>query len=191
MTKKKRPGHFCRICGERKSNEAFSGKGHAKHICKQCDSLPQDRKNELQIVNRIGFVGEKYPKSRNDWDLLEKYAKNNKYPQAKEFALFYLNMSGRQIAEATNKIEKITHTNTVTFSELDEYTQEDIADDLYERITVFFIKKSYLPESKDKLKILDKVCKEVSKGYGDQLILDTRLENLFDEILKSIITDLE
>ena len=73
---------------------------------------------------------------------MEKYAKNNKYPQAKEFALFYLNMSGRQIAEATNKIEKITHTNTVTFSELDEYTQEDIADDLYERITVFLHKKN-------------------------------------------------
>lgn len=141
MTKKKRPGHFCRICGERKSNEAFSGKGHAKHICKQCDALPQDRKNELQIINRIGLVGEKYPKSRNDWDLLEKYAKNNKYPQAKEFALFYLNMSGRQISETTNKIEKITHTNNVTFSELDEYTQEDIADDLYERITVFFAQK--------------------------------------------------
>ena len=34
MAKKKRQGHYCRICGEYKANEKFSGKGHAQHICK-------------------------------------------------------------------------------------------------------------------------------------------------------------
>ena len=29
-------GHYCKICGEYKSNESFSGKGHAQHICKEC-----------------------------------------------------------------------------------------------------------------------------------------------------------
>ena len=29
-------GHYCKICGEYKSNESFSGKGHARHICKEC-----------------------------------------------------------------------------------------------------------------------------------------------------------
>jgi len=34
--KKKRPhGHYCKICGEYKANEKFSGKGHAAHICKE------------------------------------------------------------------------------------------------------------------------------------------------------------
>lgn len=36
--KKKHPGHYCRICGEYKANEKFSGKGHARHICKSCMS---------------------------------------------------------------------------------------------------------------------------------------------------------
>jgi hypothetical protein len=27
-------GHYCRICGEYKANEKFSGRGHAAHICK-------------------------------------------------------------------------------------------------------------------------------------------------------------
>ena len=36
--KKKRQGHYCRICGEYKANEKFSGKGHAQHICKACMS---------------------------------------------------------------------------------------------------------------------------------------------------------
>lgn len=34
--KKKHSGHYCRICGEYKANEKFSGKGHAQHICKTC-----------------------------------------------------------------------------------------------------------------------------------------------------------
>ena len=29
-------GHYCRICQQYKANEKFSGRGHAKHICKAC-----------------------------------------------------------------------------------------------------------------------------------------------------------
>jgi hypothetical protein len=36
MGKKKPQGYYCKICGQRKSNESFSGKGHANHICKSC-----------------------------------------------------------------------------------------------------------------------------------------------------------
>lgn len=43
MAKKKEQGHFCKICGEIKANEKFSGKGHAKHICKKCQSFPKDK----------------------------------------------------------------------------------------------------------------------------------------------------
>lgn len=53
MAKKKLPGHYCKICRERKANEKFSGKGHAKHICKKCSALPQERKNELPDIKII------------------------------------------------------------------------------------------------------------------------------------------
>ena len=36
MKKRKQQGHYCRICGRRRPNEKFSGKGHATHICKDC-----------------------------------------------------------------------------------------------------------------------------------------------------------
>ncbi len=41
MSKKKnRPhGHYCKICGEYKANEKFSGKGHTAHIYKACSRL--------------------------------------------------------------------------------------------------------------------------------------------------------
>ena len=28
----KKHGHYCKVCGEYKANEKFSGKGHASHI---------------------------------------------------------------------------------------------------------------------------------------------------------------
>lgn len=37
MSRAKKPhGHYCRICGQYKANEKFSGRGHAAHICKAC-----------------------------------------------------------------------------------------------------------------------------------------------------------
>lgn len=35
----KKHGHYCKVCGEYKANEKFSGKGHAAHICKACAAL--------------------------------------------------------------------------------------------------------------------------------------------------------
>ena len=38
----KKHGHYCKVCGEYKANEKFSGKGHAAHVCKSCASLPPE-----------------------------------------------------------------------------------------------------------------------------------------------------
>lgn len=48
--KKKQQGHYCRICGEYKANEKFSGKGHAAHICKNCMSAMRNGKNPVNIL---------------------------------------------------------------------------------------------------------------------------------------------
>lgn len=58
MSKKKRrrsghSGHYCKVCGEWKANERFSGKGHAQHICKDCARLPVEKRNELMTINKI------------------------------------------------------------------------------------------------------------------------------------------
>jgi hypothetical protein len=37
--KHKQRGHWCWSCGRVLPNEKFSGKGHARHLCKQCASL--------------------------------------------------------------------------------------------------------------------------------------------------------
>ena len=49
--KKQKPhGHYCKVCGEHKANEKFSGKGHAAHICKSCMKLtPAERSKEMTL----------------------------------------------------------------------------------------------------------------------------------------------
>lgn len=46
---KKRHGHYCRICGSNKPNEAFNGKGHRTHVCRACSCKP---KNELDSIEQ-------------------------------------------------------------------------------------------------------------------------------------------
>ena len=51
--KKKLPGHFCKVCGLRKSNESFSGRGHAAHICKACSRLSPAQQAEEMTLRRL------------------------------------------------------------------------------------------------------------------------------------------
>ena len=37
--KTKRQGHFCWACGRYRPNEKFSGRGHARHLCRECAKL--------------------------------------------------------------------------------------------------------------------------------------------------------
>lgn len=63
---KKHKGHYCKICGEYKSNESFSEKGHAQHICKKCmnDTKSGNKKvldlpfedNEFEIVDADEYI---------------------------------------------------------------------------------------------------------------------------------------
>jgi len=60
-------GHFCRICGEYRANEKFSGKGHAQHICKECAKLPAEKRNEIQTVTRLLNLPFQLSKDQRTW----------------------------------------------------------------------------------------------------------------------------
>lgn len=70
MSKKKnRPhGHYCKICGEYKANEKFSGKGHAAHICKACSRLSAAEKAAAMDINRLmDFPMRRLSESEKKW----------------------------------------------------------------------------------------------------------------------------
>ncbi len=46
--------HYCRICNCHLPNEKFSGKGHAKHICKKCAKRPKEERDEIDHLENIG-----------------------------------------------------------------------------------------------------------------------------------------
>ena len=70
MSKKKnRPhGHCCKICGEYKANEKFSGKGHAAHICKACSRLSAAEKAAAMDMDRLmGFPMRRLSEGEKKW----------------------------------------------------------------------------------------------------------------------------
>jgi len=61
-------GHYCWRCGRRRANEKFSGKGHAKHICKDCakEQRAKERKKRRIALLRNENSSKNRPTSLND-----------------------------------------------------------------------------------------------------------------------------
>ncbi len=59
--------HYCKICGEWKANEKFSGRGHASHICKKCAKLPAAVREERMLINRIDTLPFRLSKAQRKW----------------------------------------------------------------------------------------------------------------------------
>ena len=72
----KKRGHYCKICGEYKANEKFSGKGHAVHICTACASLPPEKKSELMTMNRLLSLPWRLSKEQISWLKKKTHDKN-------------------------------------------------------------------------------------------------------------------
>jgi hypothetical protein len=53
MGRRGRRGHYCWCCGAARSNEAFSGHGHSRHVCKECSKLGSEELAYRQEVRNI------------------------------------------------------------------------------------------------------------------------------------------
>ena len=51
--KRKQPGHFCWACGRRRPNEKFSGRGHARHVCRECAKLGAEELAYRQALRNL------------------------------------------------------------------------------------------------------------------------------------------
>ena len=77
-------GHFCYVCGQHKANEKFSGRGHANHICRACQALPQTERNEMIAVRKIDNMAFRYL-SETEINWLRKKM-NDSHPEVREAA---------------------------------------------------------------------------------------------------------
>ena len=64
---KRRQGHYCKICGGYKSNESFSGKGHAAHICKKCAALSPGQRAESSTLTKLWNLPWRLSQQQKDW----------------------------------------------------------------------------------------------------------------------------
>ena len=127
MPKKKsgRPhGHYCKICGEYKANEKFSGKGHAAHICKACSRLSAAEKAEAMTINRLmNFPMGRLSESEKKW--LENRVRDRR-PEVAELAREVYNAHFPYAERNQRKKQLII--NTLTFEihteVFDEYGDE-------------------------------------------------------------------
>lgn len=60
-------GHYCNVCGEYKSNESFSGSGHAAHICKKCAALPAAQRSEAMILTKLWNLPWQLSSQQREW----------------------------------------------------------------------------------------------------------------------------
>lgn len=60
-------GHYCKICGEHKANEKFSGKGHAAHICKKCAALSPEERSKQMILTKLENLPWYLSKENMEW----------------------------------------------------------------------------------------------------------------------------
>ena len=84
----KKHGYYCKVCGEYKANEKFSGKGHAAHICKKCAALPPDVRSTQMIENKLLSLPWRLSKEQVKW--LHNKA-HDKRPEIRELAQEQLN----------------------------------------------------------------------------------------------------
>ena len=67
---RKPPGHYCWACNRRRPNERFSGRGHARHLCRDCSKLGaqelayrQARRNLERCMTWEGIIPRKRRKT--------------------------------------------------------------------------------------------------------------------------------
>ena len=58
-------GHYCWVCDSIRPNEAFSGKGHTRHICKRCKKKPREIERLQDLVNIEGFLTQQNISAKN------------------------------------------------------------------------------------------------------------------------------
>ena len=110
--------HYCRICGNHKPNEKFSGKGHRTHICKQCSMLPAIERDHVDHSNEIfGYWNQKNISKKNLVRL--KIMSESKDPEISKLAAVVL-VVAEQYPAKRKRISRIAKENTELISRLEK-----------------------------------------------------------------------
>jgi len=122
--KKKYKGHYCKICGEIKSNEQFTGKGHANHICKKCSKKTGVQQAEEIAINRIYKLVRYSNLSKQNRKMLEAYLQD-KRESVRVASQEVLEMYTLSFRNNSDKEEKSTCFLDINYANLCDDLDED------------------------------------------------------------------
>jgi hypothetical protein len=104
-------GHYCRVCGQHKANEKFTGGGHAAHVCKACQKKTPAERSEQLAINRLDSMRfRRLSPGEIKW--LEK-CMNDSSPKVQEFAQ---NLHESIFHPARKEAKKDLHIDALTLS---------------------------------------------------------------------------
>lgn len=129
IKKKKYKGHYCKICGEIKANEQFTGKGHANHICKKCLKKTGVQQAEEIAINRIYKLVRYSNLSKQNREMLEAYLQD-KRESVRAASQEVMEMFTFRFRNNSDKEEECTYFLDINY--------ENLCDDLEEK-EIFYL----------------------------------------------------
>lgn len=116
----KKRGHYCKVCGEYKSNESFSGRGHAAHICKKCAALPAAQRSEDMTLTKLWTLPWQLSAQQRDW--LKGLRNDSRTEVASTAREMYADRFPYAARNERKKLLQISHMEVAVRSEVfDEY----------------------------------------------------------------------
>ena len=165
MAKKKHKGHYCEICGEYKSNESFSGKGHVQHISKDCmGEMKKGNKkildlpfgdDEFEIVDADEYIasvlyGNNEERENKTFKKLSREQKMVLKAIVQDEVMFYW-QTHRQIP-VNDKLKQLrSSVNTVVYEQLDFAIKDDTMFKAYIQEQVITVINKILRQEKEQV----------------------------------------
>ena len=104
-------GHYCRVCGERKDSNKFSGSGYRVHICKSCASKSPTQKSEDMTITKLENMALRYiSETEKKW---LKNRRNDGRPEVRELAQQVFEFKFPRLAR--NEIKQKLHIQNLLF----------------------------------------------------------------------------
>ncbi len=156
-------GHYCKICGEYKSNESFSGKGHAQHICKECmGEMKKGNKNildlpfgnnEFEIVDADEYIASVLYGNNEERETktFKKLSREQKmvFKAIVQYEVTFYWQAHRQIP-VNNKLKQLrSSVNTVVYEQLDFAIKDDTMFKAYIQEQVITVINKILRQEKE------------------------------------------
>ena len=150
----------------------------------------------MRRCNEVERAAFKYPMSRQDWELLERYAMKYKDKESGQFAQEMPDMkrdnhTQDEDMEEDALFEGICEEETIPFADLEEDIRYQLEELLADNINEFMIHKDYIPEGKDLKAINEWIIKEAHDAFFIQVVPDTAYNNLVDKIIRRLVKEWE